>query len=173
MHLTLKKEATRPPGLNSLQQQAKFDAFVQEFNADRPQALAMRCPAELYIPSSRPYDGLPELEYLADVAGLVRAARLGRLFAIDRDKWTRSPECAVAFDLLMAEGPSTAVGSIWRNPNSASFPPNASIAGFPTKERSSTRSPPGNTTATSFPPSRQSCKGAYFGPVVDARAWPA
>ena len=29
MHLTLKKEATRPPGMNSLQQQARFDAFVQ------------------------------------------------------------------------------------------------------------------------------------------------
>jgi transposase InsO family protein len=32
MHLTLKKEATRPPGMNSLQQQARFDAFVNEFN---------------------------------------------------------------------------------------------------------------------------------------------
>jgi hypothetical protein len=32
MHLTLKKEATRPPGMNSLQQQARFDDFVQEFN---------------------------------------------------------------------------------------------------------------------------------------------
>jgi transposase InsO family protein len=64
MHLTLKKEATRPPGLNSLQQQAKFDAFVREFNAERPhEALAMRCPAELYTTSSRPYDGLPDLEY--------------------------------------------------------------------------------------------------------------
>ena len=29
MHLTLKKEATRPPGMNSLQQQARFDAFVR------------------------------------------------------------------------------------------------------------------------------------------------
>ena len=29
MHLTLKKEATRPPGMNSLQQQARFDAFVE------------------------------------------------------------------------------------------------------------------------------------------------
>src|ERR1700747_1906120 len=29
MHLTLKKEATRPPGMNSLQQQAKFDEFIQ------------------------------------------------------------------------------------------------------------------------------------------------
>jgi transposase InsO family protein len=35
MHLTLKKEATRPPGLNSLQQQARFDDFVSEFNTER------------------------------------------------------------------------------------------------------------------------------------------
>lgn len=64
MHLTLKKEATRPPGLNSLQQQARFDDFVQEFNAERPhQAIGMKCPAELYTPSPRPYQGLPELTY--------------------------------------------------------------------------------------------------------------
>jgi len=35
MHLTLKKEATRPPGMNSLQQQDRFDAFVHEFNTGR------------------------------------------------------------------------------------------------------------------------------------------
>ena len=29
MHLTLKKETTRPPGSNSLQQQERFDAFVR------------------------------------------------------------------------------------------------------------------------------------------------
>jgi transposase InsO family protein len=64
MHLTLKKEATRPPGLNSLQQQARFDGFVQEFNTERPhQAIGMKCPAELYTPSPRPYQGLPELAY--------------------------------------------------------------------------------------------------------------
>jgi len=64
MHLTLKKEATRPPGANSLQQQAKFDAFVSEFNNERPhEALAMRMPAEAYTPSARPYAGLPELSY--------------------------------------------------------------------------------------------------------------
>jgi transposase InsO family protein len=64
MHLTLKKEATRPPGLNSLQQQARFDDFVQEFNTERPhQAIAMKCPAELYTPSPRSYLGLPELAY--------------------------------------------------------------------------------------------------------------
>ena len=64
MHLTLKKEATRPPGMNSLQQQARFDDFVHEFNAERPhEAIAMKCPAEVYIPSRRPYQGLPDLEY--------------------------------------------------------------------------------------------------------------
>ena len=64
MHLTLKKEATRPPGTNSLQQQARFDAFVAEFNQERPhEALGMRCPAEIYRPSPRSYDRLPELTY--------------------------------------------------------------------------------------------------------------
>ena len=41
MHLTLKKEATRPPGLNSLQQQARFDAFVREFNRASETHLSM------------------------------------------------------------------------------------------------------------------------------------
>ena len=64
MHLTLKKEATRPPGINSLQQQARFDAFVREFNTERPhEALDMKCPAELYTASPRRYAGLPELTY--------------------------------------------------------------------------------------------------------------
>jgi len=64
MHLTLKKEATRPPGMNSLQQQARFDVFVSEFNHERPhEALAMKMPGETYSPSPRPYLGLPELNY--------------------------------------------------------------------------------------------------------------
>jgi transposase InsO family protein len=64
MHLTLKKEATRPSGSNILQQQARFDAFVQEFNVERPhEALDMKCPAQLYTASPRRYDGLPELSY--------------------------------------------------------------------------------------------------------------
>jgi len=64
MHLTLKKETTRPPGMNSLQQQARFDEFVQEFNTERPhQALEMKRPADLYTSSSKPYFGLPDLEY--------------------------------------------------------------------------------------------------------------
>ena len=75
MHLTLKQEATRPPGINSLQQQARFDVFVNEFNNERPhQALAMKTPAEAYAPSARPYLGLPELTYpLHDRDALVTA----------------------------------------------------------------------------------------------------
>jgi transposase InsO family protein len=64
MHLTLKKEATRPPCMNALQQQARFDDFVSEFNTERPhEAIGMKTPGELYTPSSRPYRGLPELAY--------------------------------------------------------------------------------------------------------------
>lgn len=64
MHLTLKQETTRPPGMNALQQQDRFDRFITEFNEERPhEALAMRCPAEVYAPSSRTWQGLPELEY--------------------------------------------------------------------------------------------------------------
>ncbi len=64
MHLTLKKEATRPAGANLLQQQAKFDDFLEEFNQERPhEALAMKCPAEVYSTSSRPYRGIPEPHY--------------------------------------------------------------------------------------------------------------
>lgn len=64
MHLTLKREATRPAGANILQQQATFDAFVNEFNNERPhEALDMKCPAEVYTPSPRQYDGIPEPDY--------------------------------------------------------------------------------------------------------------
>jgi hypothetical protein len=64
MHLTLKKETTRPPDLNALRQQARFDAFVQEFNTGRPhEALDMQRPADRYVPSALPYAGLPKLSY--------------------------------------------------------------------------------------------------------------
>lgn len=64
MHRTLKEETARPPGMNALQQQARFDDFISEFNEERPhEALDMRTPAELYAPSSTPYAGLPDVEY--------------------------------------------------------------------------------------------------------------
>lgn len=64
MHLTLKKEATRPPQMNMLQQQVRFDTFVNEFNIERPhEALAMKSPADVYCASTKIYGGLPEIEY--------------------------------------------------------------------------------------------------------------
>ncbi len=64
MHRTLKLEATRPAGSNFLQQQAKFDAFIHEFNHERPhEALDMKYPGEVYKPSTRPYQGIGELSY--------------------------------------------------------------------------------------------------------------
>jgi putative transposase len=64
MHLTLKKEATKPPAKNFLQQQAKFDHFIEYYNHERPhQALSMKCPGELYHTSTRAYRGLQDLEY--------------------------------------------------------------------------------------------------------------
>ncbi len=64
MHLTLKQGTTRPAAANGLSQQARFDAFLDEFNAERPhEGLAMKTPAAVYAPSPRPYPGLPELAY--------------------------------------------------------------------------------------------------------------
>jgi len=64
MHLTLKKEATKPAAANVLQQQARFDTFVDRYNDDRPhQALAMKVPADVYERSPRVYRGLDELAY--------------------------------------------------------------------------------------------------------------
>src|ERR1700676_4514984 len=64
MHLTLKKEATKPAASNFLQQQARFDKFIDVFNNQRPhEALAMKCPVEIYQPSNRTYTGLPDIDY--------------------------------------------------------------------------------------------------------------
>jgi putative transposase len=64
MHLTLKREATKPASPNFLQQQSRFDAFLTRYNDERPHhALDMRVPADDYRPSPRAYHGLGELEY--------------------------------------------------------------------------------------------------------------
>jgi putative transposase len=64
MHLTLKTEATKPAAPNVLQQQVRFDAFLDRYNCERPhQALAMKVPSEVYTPSPRPYRGLAEVDY--------------------------------------------------------------------------------------------------------------
>ena len=64
MHLTLKQHTARPPAGNAIQQQERFDAFIAEFNTERPhEALAMKRPADLYRNPEKPYLGLPEVDY--------------------------------------------------------------------------------------------------------------
>ena len=64
MHLTLKREATKPAAANVLQQQARFDTFLDQFNRERPhQALGMKVPADVYTRSPRMYRGLEDLAY--------------------------------------------------------------------------------------------------------------
>jgi putative transposase len=64
MHLTLKKDATKPAAANVLQQQARFDAFIARYNQERPhQALGMKVPADVYARSPRVYGGLEDLTY--------------------------------------------------------------------------------------------------------------
>jgi putative transposase len=64
MHLTLKREATKPASYNFLQQQARFDDFVDVYNNERPhQALGGLYPGDVYTPSARPYRPPEEPEY--------------------------------------------------------------------------------------------------------------
>jgi len=64
MQRVLKQATARPPASNMLQQQDKFESFMQEYNFERPhEGIQMKTPASLYEPSTRIYKGLPELEY--------------------------------------------------------------------------------------------------------------
>ena len=79
MHLTLKREATKPPSFNLLQQQARFEDFVTVYNHERPhQALGGKYPAQLYTPSPRQYRVPDEPDYpFHDRA--VRVTQCGRI----------------------------------------------------------------------------------------------
>lgn len=65
MHLVLKQETTRPASNTFLQQQERFDRFVQVYNRERPhEALNQQTPSTLYQPSTRRYpEELAQPEY--------------------------------------------------------------------------------------------------------------
>lgn len=65
MHRTLKRETARPPAANMLAQQARFDAFRQEYNHIRPhEAIGMQTPGDVWTPAARPMPAsLPEPQY--------------------------------------------------------------------------------------------------------------
>jgi transposase InsO family protein len=58
LHLDVERELR---GQTVEDQQAAFEEWRRSFNQERPhQALGMKCPAELYHPSERKYEGTPE-----------------------------------------------------------------------------------------------------------------
>jgi hypothetical protein len=64
IHLTLKKEATKPASFNFLQQQERFDDFTGVYNNERPhQALGGAYPGDVYTPSAREYLPPEDPEY--------------------------------------------------------------------------------------------------------------
>jgi putative transposase len=72
------EEATKPAASNFLQQQSRFDKFIDVFNNERPhEALDMKCP-EVYQPSARPYTGLPDIDYPLQGKTIV-VTRCGRI----------------------------------------------------------------------------------------------
>ena len=79
MHLTLKKEATKPASYNFLQQQGRFDAFIEGYNNDRPhQALGGKYPGEVYTPSAREYHH-PEVPEYPFHDRTIRVTQCGRI----------------------------------------------------------------------------------------------
>jgi putative transposase len=79
MHLTLKRDATKPASFSLLQQQSRFDEFIEIYNNDRPhQALGGRYPGELYTPSAKVYWPPEEPEYPFHDR-TVRVTRCGRI----------------------------------------------------------------------------------------------
>jgi len=79
MHLTLKKEATRPPSFSFLQQQERFEDFIEGYNNERPhQGLGGLYPAEVYTPSARAffYPDKPEYPYHERVIQVTQCGRI-------------------------------------------------------------------------------------------------
>ena len=79
MHLTLKREATQPAAYNFLQQQERFDNFIEVYNNERPhQGLEGLYPGELYTPSPRKFFYPQDPEYpLHDRT--IKVTRCGRI----------------------------------------------------------------------------------------------
>ena len=119
----MQKEATKSAAVNFLQQQARFDTFLDVFNNERPhEALNMKCPAEVSRPSPRPYTGLPDLEYPLHDKTIV-VTRCGRICLgkqktnfsqVLRDKRSASKKCRMTSGWSVSWTVTWAT-SIWRH----------------------------------------------------------
>jgi transposase InsO family protein len=153
MHLTLKKEATRPPGFNSLQQQERFEAFLREFNTERPhEALGMKCPAEVYTASARAYGGLPDLSYPFHDRDVVITA-CGRL-CLHRKK--------INISTVLAARSSASRKSTRASGSSASC---TTISAISISSRK-----PCNPSTTRSAPSRRQCLSYNRGTLIETRS---
>ena len=75
MHRTLKAETTKPPAYSPAAQQKRFDAWVQEFNRERPhEALGQAVPQSLYRRSNQVYRQVPA-PWVYAAHGAVRRVR--------------------------------------------------------------------------------------------------
>jgi transposase InsO family protein len=81
MHRTLKFETTRPPRANLLQQQERFDEFVEAFNQERPhEALAMKRPAQVYKVSPRKLPAVLDEPRYPEHDDIVPVSRIGHIY---------------------------------------------------------------------------------------------
>lgn len=80
MHRTLKQATASPPAGNKAAQQRRFNAFVDEFNNERPhEALDGKAPRSVHVSSPRQMPGkLPKAEY--DDGVVVRSVRQNGCF---------------------------------------------------------------------------------------------
>ena len=75
MHRSLKQATAKPPKANMLLQQEAFNAFLEEYNQERPhEALNMLTPATIYEPSSIPFPELP-IKFTYPMDGIIRSVR--------------------------------------------------------------------------------------------------
>jgi transposase InsO family protein len=115
MHGTLKREAATPPCRSLRSQQARFDAWVTEYNQQRPhEGLAgMATPASLYAPSPRAYpDRLAEVEYPADC--LRRRVDAGKFNWHDRKVFLSHALEGETIGLRPLDPAGAAAGRYWR-----------------------------------------------------------
>jgi putative transposase len=102
LHRTLKRETARPPAATARAQAGRFQRFREEYNHERPhEALGQRVPAELYVPSTRPFPAvLPSLEYATSM--LVR--RIAPCGAFKwHGRWVSVSHTLVGQDVGLAE----------------------------------------------------------------------
>lgn len=80
MHATLRRETLDPASATPAEQQARFDAWRREFNADRPhEALGLTPPDAHYEPSPRPFTGQPQEPEYPDEAALRKVRSSGTI----------------------------------------------------------------------------------------------